>query len=311
MATAQMGFLQEVDIHTLWDHEQYDFSNWLAKKENLEQLNNTLGIILGEVEKEVYVGSFRCDLMGIDEVTGDKIIIENQLEQSNHEHLGKLITYASGLNASIIVWIVRNARDEHKSAIEWLNNNTPSTINFFLIEIHAYKIGNSLPAPKFEVIEKPNDFIKNAKGSSGTGEINKSQAERLNFWTRFNEILMDRGKPFNIRKPTMAHWYNIALGTRKARVSLGIINKDKYASVELYIPNDKDLFDKLFSLKNEIEGKLHLQLDWQRLDDKTASRIIYRIPGLDFDDHSNYDELMSQMIDTADTFIHIFKKYIK
>lgn len=140
MATAQMGFLQEVDIHTLWDHEQYDLSNWLAKKENLEQLNNTLGITLGEVEKEVYVGSFRCDLMGIDEVTGDEIIIENQLEQSNHEHLGKLITYTSGLNASIIVWIVRNARDEHKSAIEWLNNNTPATINFFLIEIMHIKL---------------------------------------------------------------------------------------------------------------------------------------------------------------------------
>ncbi len=128
MATIKMGKLVEVDIRKLWGHEQYDFSNWLADKENLELLNETIGLTLSEVEKEVYVGAYRCDLVGKDEVTGEKVIIENQLEASNHDHLGKIITYASGLDANVIVWIVKEAREEHRSAIEWLNNNTATNI---------------------------------------------------------------------------------------------------------------------------------------------------------------------------------------
>lgn len=131
MATSKLGRLEEVDIRELWNHEQYDFSEWMAEPENLELLNETIGLTLSDVEKEVYVGSYRCDLVGKDETTGEKVIIENQLEQSNHDHLGKIITYASGLDAKVVVWIVKEAREEHRSAIEWLNNNTVANINYF------------------------------------------------------------------------------------------------------------------------------------------------------------------------------------
>lgn len=311
MAVAKLGRLEEVDIRKLWNHEQYDFSNWLAEEENLELLNDAIGLTLSEVEKEVYVGSYRCDLVGKDETTGDRVIIENQLETSNHDHLGKIITYASGLDANVVVWIVKEAREEHRSAIEWLNNNTATTINFFLIEIHAYKIGDSLYAPKFEVVEKPNGFIKNAKTQSGSGEYNKSQSARLEFWNRFNEIIVERGKPINVRKATTDHWYDVAIGVTGVHISLTLVNKDSCIGVELYIQDDKDLFDRLFESKGEIEVKLGLELDWQRLDDKKASRILYRIPGLNFDDHSNYDALMNEMIDKAVAFSKVFKKYVK
>ena len=310
MATMKLGKLQEVDIRKLWGHEQYDFSEWLSKAENLELLNDAIGLTLSEVEKEVYVGAYRCDLVGTDETTGDKVIIENQLEMSNHDHLGKIITYASGLDAKVVVWIVKEAREEHRSAIEWLNNNTPEKLSFFLIEIHAYQIGDSLCAPKFEVVEKPNGFIKNAKTQSGSGDYNKSQGERIEFWTRFNEVLVERGKPFNMRKPTTDHWYDIAIGTSDAHVSLTLVNKDGCVGVELYISDNKDLFDKLYSQKDEIEEKLGLSPDWQRLDGKKASRVLYRMPGLNFDDHSNYDQLMNEMIDKAVLFASVFKKYI-
>ena len=176
-----IGKLKEVDIRNLWKHEQYDFSEWLSRDENIEELNDILGLTLTDVSKEVYVGSYRCDLVAIDESTGIKVIIENQLEFSNHDHLGKIITYTSGLNAQVVVWIVTHAKEEHKSAIEWLNNNTNGDVNFFLIELHAYKIGDSLPDPYFEVVEKPNDFIKNTKVNGDKSELNKSQSERLEF----------------------------------------------------------------------------------------------------------------------------------
>lgn len=302
--------LEEVDIRELWKHEQYDFSEWLSKKENIENLNDILGLTLVDISKETYVGSYRCDLFAKDETTGIKVIIENQLEMSNHDHLGKIITYASGLDAKVVVWIVKEAREEHRSAIEWLNNNTNSNINFFLIEIHAYKIGNSANAPMFQIIEQPNDFIKNNKSINSNESMNKSQSQRMEFWNQFNEILIKRGKPFNVRKATTDHWYNVAIGTSDAHIDITLVNKDSVIGVELYITDNKDLFDKLYQKKDEIELDLGFELEWRRLDNSKASRIVTFIKGLNFDDHSNYIDLMNKTIDLAVLMREIFKKYI-
>lgn len=306
----KLGRLTEVNVRELWPHEQYDFSNWLAKEENIELLSETVGLTLADVNKEVYVGAYRCDLVAKDETTGIKVIIENQLESSDNNHLGQIITYASGLDANVIIWIVKEAREEHKSAVEWLNNNTNKDLNFFLIELHAYKIGDSLAAPKFEIVEKPNDFIKNSKNNTGSGDMNKSQSERLEFWNKFNEVIIERGKPFNIRKATTDHWYNVALGTSEAHISVNLINKESSIVIEVYISDNKEFYDNLYVKKDVIEQELGLSLDWQRLDDKKASRIKYSIPGLSFNDHSNYSDLMNKAIDTVILFRKVFKKHI-
>ena len=305
-----IGKLEEVDIRKLWKHEQYDFSEWLSKKENIENLNDILGLTLVDISKETYVGSYRCDLFAKDETTGIKVIIENQLEMSNHDHLGKIITYASGLDAKVVVWIVKEAREEHRSAIEWLNNNTNSNVNFFLIEIHAYKIGNSDNAPMFQVIEQPNDFIKNNKSANSSDTMNKSQSQRVEFWNQFNNVLVERGKPFNVRKATTDHWYNVAIGTSDAHIEITLVNKDSVIGVELYITDNKELFDKLYQKKDEIEADLGLELDWRRLNNSKASRIVTFIKGLNFDDHSNYNELINKTIDLAVLMRDTFKKYI-
>ena len=305
----EVGRLTEVNVRELWKHEQYDFSKWLAKNENIEILNDVLGLTLTDIEVEANVVSYRCDLVATDETTGIKVIIENQLESSNHDHLGKIITYASGLDAKVIVWIVTNAREEHRSAMEWLNNNTNKEINFFLIELHAYRIGNSLPAPKFEIVEKPNDFIKNAKRTGGSDDMNRSQSERLVFWTEFNAVITDRGKPFNTRKASTDHWYDVSIGTSRAHISITLVNKEGFVGVELYIDGEKALFDTLYSQREEIESELQLSLDWQRLDNKKASRILLRIEGLDFNDHSNYQSIMNEIIDKVVAMRTVFKKY--
>ena len=271
---ATIGRLTEVDVRNLWQHEQYDFSNWLAKEDNLEYLNEILGLTLVNVDKEVYVGPYRCDLVAKDETSGITVIVENQLEGTNHDHLGKIITYASGLGAKVIVWIVKEAKEEHRAAIEWLNNNTTNDINFFLIEIHAYKIGDSDLAPKFEVVEKPNDFVKRSNKSQAHGdELNKSQSERLIFWEQFNQIVVNRGKPFNVRKATTDHWYDIAVGSSEAHIAIDLVNKDGIVVVEFYINDNKELFDNLYTHKERIESELDISLIWDRLDNKKASRI--------------------------------------
>ena len=309
---ANIGKLKEVDVRDLWKHEQYDFSKWLAKDENIEYLNEILGLTLVAVDNEVYVGPYRCDLVAKDETSGITVIVENQLEGTNHDHLGKIITYASGLDAKVIVWIVKDAKEEHRAAIEWLNNNTSTDINFFLIEIHAYKIGDSDPAPKFEVVEKPNDFVKRSKTKDREdGEMNKSQAARLYFWEEFNKVVAQRGKPFNIRKATTDHWYDVAVGSSDAHISITLVNKFGNIVVELYISNNKALFDKLKAQKDSIESDLGFALDWDRLgEQKKASRIKYYIDGLDFEKQENYPELMNTAIDIAVKMRDVFKRYM-
>lgn len=307
----KIGKFKEVDIRELWKHEQYDFSEWLAKDENIEMLNDILGLTLIDISKEAYVGSYRCDIFAKDETSGIKVIIENQLEASNHDHLGKIITYASGLDAKVIVWIVKQAKEEHRSAIEWLNNNTNSDLNFFLIELHAYRIDESNPAPMFEVIEKPNGFIKSSKLINNQDSLNKSQSERLEFWNMLNDTIIKSGKPFKTRKPTTDHWYDVAIGTSQAHISITLVNKDGRIGVGLWISNNKELFDNLFSKKEEIENEVGYKLKWDRKEDnQKASSITTYISGLNFDDHSNYEELMNGIIEKVNKMIKVFKKYI-
>ena len=307
----KLGKLEEVDIRELWKHEQYDFSDWLSKGENIEMLSNAVGLTLTEVNKEVFVGSYRCDLVAKDETTGIKVIIENQLEATNHDHLGKIITYASGLDANVVIWIVKEAKEEHQSAIEWLNNKTTKDISFFLMEIHAFKIGDSLPAPQFVVVEKPNDFVKVANVGVDSGELSKAQSERFNFWNMLNEVVVSRNKPFNIRKATTDHWYNVAIGTSEAHISITLVNKTNSIGIEVYISDNKELFDKLYSESESIQNELGFNMDWQRLDNKKASRIIYYIDGLDFNNHDNYDELINKVIDRVIAIRNAFRNHLQ
>lgn len=304
-----LGKLEEVDIRELWIHEQYGFSNWLAKDENIDLLNEAVGLTLTDVDKEVYVGSYRCDLVAVDETTGIKVIIENQLEATNHDHLGKIITYASGLDANVIIWIVKEAREEHRSAIEWLNNNMAKEISFFLIEIHAYKIGDSLPAPKFEIIEKPNDFVKNTI-SSKSDNLSKTEAQRLNFWTEFNHVITENGKPFNPRKATTNQWYDVALGTSEAHLSITLVNQEGNICIDVYINDNKELFDNLLSQKEEIESKLGFPMVWERLDDRKASKIKYTIPGFSFNNEENHPDLMLEIINRIKIIRNVFSGYL-
>ena len=219
----KIGKLKEIDIRKVWAHEQYDFSKWLASESNIQELGDVLNLSLTNVETEKFVGNYRCDILCQDELTGKTVLIENQLEATNHDHLGKIITYASGLDAAVVVWIVAEAREEHASAIEWLNKHTDEEVSFFLLEIHAYTIGDSMPAPQFHIVQQPNDFAKTAKNLSHKEGLSDTQANRLQFWTLFNDELDKRGKPFNKRKPTTDFWYHVALGSSQCHLSIEII----------------------------------------------------------------------------------------
>ena len=307
----KLGKLQEIDIKKVWQHEQYDFSKWLASEENIQELGDTLGLSLTDVETEKFVGKYRCDILCKDEITGKVVLIENQLEPTDHDHLGKIITYASGLDASVVVWIVASARQEHASAIEWLNKHTDDDLSFFLIEVHAYTIGDSEPAPQFKIIEQPNDFVKSVKAISQSSELSDSERSRLEFWTQLNEVLEERGKPFNKRKPTTDHWYSIAMGSSECQISIDLVNKEHKIRVGVWVTDNKDLFDKFYANKDQIEATCGFKLKWNRLDNKKASLACTYIPGLDFDNIENYPELMNKIIDFVLALRKAFVPFLK
>ena len=307
----KLGKLQEIDIKKVWQHEQYDFSKWLASEENIQELGDTLGLSLTDVETEKFVGKYRCDILCKDEITGKVVLIENQLEPTDHDHLGKIITYASGLDASVVVWIVASARQEHASAIEWLNKHTDDDLSFFLIEVHAYTIGDSEPAPQFKIIEQPNDFVKSVKAISQSSELSDSERSRLEFWTQLNEVLEERGKPFNKRKPTTDHWYSIAMGSSECQISIDLVNKEHKIRVGVWVTDNKDLFDKFYANKDQIEATCGFKVKWNRLDNKKASLACTYIQGLDFDNPENYPELMNKSIDLVLTMRKAFVPFLK
>lgn len=294
----ELGRLTEIDIRKVWEHEQYGFSKWLASEENIGLLGDILGLTLTDIETEILVGSYRCDILCRDEVSGYTVLIENQLETTNHDHLGKLLTYASGLDASVVVWIVAEAREEHASAIEWLNKHTDDGVSFFLLEIHAYTIGDSAPAAQFRIIEKPNGFTKTAKDIVKRS-LNPSEEYRLEFWSRFNDLLDERGKPFNKHKATKDHWYTVAVGSSQCYISIDLVNKEHFIRVGLWITDNKELFDSLLKQRDQIEAKVGFELEWDRLDAKKASIIYTKIPELNFEKQENYPALMNKVIDTV------------
>ena len=306
----KLGKLKELDIRTVWAHEQYDFSKWLATEENIRELGDVLNLSLTEIETEKFVGSYRCDIVCKDEVTGKSVLIENQLEPTNHDHLGKIITYASGLDASVVVWVVASAREEHASAIEWLNKHTTADVDFFLIEVHAYTIGDSAPAPMFKVIEQPNDFAKSVKSLANSGDLNDSQVKRLEFWSMFNDVLDQKGKPFNKHKATTDHWYTVAVGSSQCYISIDLVNKEHKIRVGLWITDNKEMFDMFYSHREEIEAAFGEHLDWYRLDNKKASIFSNSFSGLDFNKQDNYPELIDMAIEKTVRLREAVKPFI-
>lgn len=299
--------LEEVPLRNIWKHEQYDFSAWLANHVN--ELWDEIWFSLTDIETEKFVWNYRCDILCKDEITDKTVLIENQFEETNHDHLWKLITYASWLDASIIIRVVEDAREEHRSAIERLNKHTDEDLTFFLVEIHAYKIGDSKPAPKFEIIEQPNEFAKIAK-EWRTKNLTDTHAKRFEFWNELKDVVKRKWNPFNIHKSAPKSLTNISTWDSRTRIRIELSKTQHKITISYQIKDDKDLYDELYNQKEDIESKIWAKLKWNRMDNNKTSRIDISIDWLDFDKQDNYPELMDKCIDNVLLLKEAFKPYL-
>lgn len=259
----KLGKIKRItDLRSIWPHEANDFTKWLADEHNLTKLGDEIGIELELEERESSVGNFNVDLYAKEEGTGRKVIIENQLEETDHDHLGKLITYASGKGAEVVVWVVKRARDEHRQAIEWLNQHTDTDLGFFLVEIELWQIDDSAIAPKFSVIERPNDWGKQMKSVAG---LNNTEQIQLAFWQKFNDKMNaspDFTKHFKTRKAQPQNWYDVSVGSSEYYLSFTASIQKKHMSCGIYIPDNKELFHLFEAHKADFEAQFGKDIEW-------------------------------------------------
>ena len=303
-----LGTLKEItDLRSVWPHEALNFTPWVA--ENVDLLADAVGLDITVDETESSVGDFNVDIYASETGTDRKIIIENQLEDTDHDHLGKLITYASGKGADVLIWVVKHAREEHKAAVEWLNNHTDDKIGFFLCEIKLFQIGDSQIAPSFTVVERPNDWTKEIRKKASA---NPTQQQRLEYWQAFNDYAFSDAnfsRIFNKRKPTTDHWMDFSIGSSACHIAVSQIQKRKAVDVELYINDDKELFKSLFAHKDEIEKNMEMELEWKELPERKASRILIE-KAVDLDDREAWPEQFDYILDTCIKMKKAFKRYL-
>jgi hypothetical protein len=276
------GEIKPVDIREIWQNEATDFTPWLV--ENIERLGQALGMELEVLEREADVGDFSLDIKAKDLGTGRTVVIENQLTETDHNHLGKLLTYAGGFDAHVLVWIAKELRDEHRKALEWLNEQTGSDVDCFGVVIEVIRIDASKPAFNLKPVVFPNEWQKD-RGSRPSIASAKGAAYREYFQGLIDE-LRTKYKFTGARVAQPQNWYSFSSGVT------GLVFSNSFAQggkvrAEVYIDlqdkeRNKRLFDRLLADRETIEKEYGSTLNWERLDDRRACRIaVYREASID------------------------------
>ena len=286
--------IQRIPLRKAFPHEARDFTRWL--EENIDVLNDCLDITLTNAEREQSAGDFSVDIVAEDE-SGGKVIIENQLEKSNHDHLGKVITYLVAMEAKAAIWIVADPRPEHISAITWLNES--SSADFYLLKLEAIQIADSDPAPLITLIVGPSESTK------AVGKAKHEFAERYDvrkqFWTQLLELSKSKSKLHSAITPGKNAW--IGAGSGKSGLSYNYVVRQHDTAVELYIDRgkgsdleNKEIFDILLKHKETIEKEFGGKLEWQRLDTKRASRIRVAFADGGWKDREKWTAVITKMV---------------
>jgi len=301
----QLGKLGAIDVREQWNDEAADFTPWLASEEGLSLLSETLDMELELEDTEVPVGPYSADVVAIDSSSNARVVVENQLAKTDHDHLGKTITYASGLGATVIIWIAKSFTDEHRRAFDYLNENAAPGLRFFGLEIQLWKIGDSLPAPMFKVVSSPNDYLVSVKAEEK--ELSDTQVLYQTFWTAFKDHCQQKGSTLKLRKPLAQHWMSLAVGRTNFNVSLTASKQKGRIGCELYIhgPTAKRALQLLQEQKEKVE-QLTGPLDWQDIEGSNDCRIVLYREGIDVAAKEKWEDAFTWLRAKGEQFCQVF-----
>jgi hypothetical protein len=315
-----LGKLQKIDLRDIWDTESGHFTPWLAQPENIELLSIAIGIDLEVEAQEKSVGPFRADILCKDtckDTTSDSwVLIENQLERTDHTHLGQLLTYAAGLNAVTIVWIAETFTEEHRATLDWLNEITDERFNFFGLEIELWRIGESPAAPKFNIVSKPNDWSKTVSDAAKrieSGELSETKQLQQEYWAELKNHLSETKSKLRSQKPLPQHWTNFAIGRSYFHLAAVQNTREKRIGVLLVLTgiNAKAHFKLLEADKSQIEQVAHTIFEWRELPDKKESHIAMQLEGADPTNRTDWPRQHKWLKDTLDLYQQVFALRVK
>ncbi len=304
----ELGKLEKLQLRDVWEHEARDFSAWMFRQENLDLLGKELNLEIDPIGTESTIGRFRIDILAQEPRTGHKIIIENQLENTNHDHLGKVITYAAGLDAKYLIWVVKDVLPEHLKAIEWLNEHLDSEINCFLVKIEVWQIGNSKPAARFEVVSTKNDWAASLKRTAEASELTPAQVGQLEFWEFFCSFINKKDPNLKLQTPRPRRYFNFSIGSALANIVLVLSPQKNTFACNFYISNDKDFFAFLKMNEDEIRRQIGPDMEW--FDASVASGIYVEMEVEDALAKGSQKEYASWLYEKLSLFKTVLTPYI-
>lgn len=281
-----LGTLTQVDLRTYWKDEAKDFTPWLAQEANIALLANAIGMELEVTAVERNVGPYFADILCKDVASEKWVVIENQLEKTDHSHLGQVLTYAAGLDAETVIWVAPKFTAEHRAALDWLNEITSEQFSFFGVEIELWRIGDSVPAPKFNLVCHPNDWSRAVQASAARRELSANQKLQLEFWTGFHAFMAEKST-IRCAKPQPQQWMGHRIGLRGCHLDSVISTYDSTTGkaggeirVDVYLDgaDSKQLFAQLQQQRSAIESELGDGLTWYSPEQTRMSRIYMRRP---------------------------------
>lgn len=308
MPKDELGRLERVDVRAYWPDEARDFTPWLA--ENIHLLNEAIGGLDLEVEEqESRVGDFRTDLV-CRAMNEPLVIVENQFGKTDHDHLGKLLTYAGGKDAAVIVWVAEDFRDEHRAALDWLNEHTAGDVHVFGVQIELWKIGDSAPAPRFNVVSKPNDWVETVRH---TGDMSEAQKLRVEFWTGLRVVMEQKQGNVGLRAPSKENWVDFAIGGADFGLQTICSTDKKRIDVRLRITGQKAkaYYHRLFQQKDAVEREIGDKLEWRELPRNKQSDVTLSREDCDVLDKAQWGDYHSWLHEYLEKFHAAFSPLIK
>jgi hypothetical protein len=300
-----LGTIKNVAIQEVWPREASDFTPWLAS--NLSYLSDKLDMELTADKTEAPVGDFSADIIARDLSTNRIVVIENQFGQSDHRHLGQIITYAAGRGATAVVWVAQNIRPEHRVAIDLLNRGMKSVLQFYAVEVSVIKIDNSRPAFTLDVICAPEE---EDQPSTTGNELPEKYQKYLTFFQGLLDEL-NRRHFTRARKAQAQSWYTFSSENSSVYTYAVSFARHERVRAEVYINSDdanmnKQLFDVLFAEKQALESSMGTALEWERLDERRASRIAVYRPGSIESPTEELQEIQAWAIANLERFKSVF-----
>lgn len=314
--TKKLGRLERVDLRDIWATEDRDFTPWLAREEHLELLAETIGMDLELEAQEKDVGPFRADILCKSMDDDSWVLIENQIERTDHKHLGQLLTYAAGLQAVTIVWVASKFTEEHRATLDWLNKITDEKFRFFGLEVELWRIDDSPAAPKFNVISKPNNWSKSiSQAAQRISEQATTETKELQYryWQTLLEYLKTSGSRLRLQQPLPQHWQTFSVGRSHFHIAALLNTRENRIGVELCVTHPeyaKNFFNILAKDKDAIEQEIGAALEWKELPEKTSSKII-QFKNADPTQEADWPKQHEWFKERIETFDRVFRQRVR